>query len=159
MPSRSRVMLSAVLSANHTAPSGAMASWLSRAMGVPVSANEVTAPYDVTRDTARAGESVNHAALSAAMASPIGSTLGLPLGIFAILPSRSTPIASEDSMVNQMLPSRPTATAVGMSLAPGIRYSTKPLGRHGAKRQSTPAAAAATSASPISSHERRRKHE
>src|SRR5262249_53257316 len=90
-----------------------------------------------------AGESVNHTAPCASTAIPIGSTLGLPLGSFRMLPCRRTPMASEDSIVNQTLPSAPMASAVGISLALGIGYSVMPV-LHGWNHQ-TKSVLAATS--------------
>src|SRR5215472_5635612 len=153
MPPRSRVTLNPVLSANQTAPSGPRARRLSLAIGVSVSGNDEMVPSGAIRDTARAGESVNQAAPSAAAASPIGSTLSLPLGSFSILPLRRIPIASENSMVNQTVSSGPMATAVGMSFALGIGYSTKLERHHGPTRQAT-AAATATTRTPASNHPR-----
>src|SRR3989442_12289653 len=142
-PRSSRVTLGVRASANHTAPAGATASRPSLASGMD-SVNAVMAPSGEMRATARAGLSVNHAYPSASTASPSGSTFSFPLGSRSLPPFRSTPMASENSIVNQTAPWGLTATAAGMSVVLSIRYSVKPGGDHGPRRHINAAPAIAT---------------
>src|ERR1700746_756521 len=74
-------------------------------------------------EIARVGVSVYQAPPAPFAARPSGSRFGDPLGSRSILPLRNTPIASENSIVNQTTPSDPTASAVGMSVFTSIGYS------------------------------------
>src|SRR5262245_51021529 len=125
VPSFRRVMLYADSSTNQTAPSGAATSRASLATGVE-RANDATTPSRDTLEINRLGPSVYQAPPAPSTARPSGSKFSRPFAIRSIRPFRRTPIASEKSIVNHTAPSGPTATAVGMSRAPTIRYSVKP---------------------------------
>src|SRR5215510_8290972 len=118
-------MLEAVDSVNHTAPSGATASRPSFAIGVDRGKVAMAPDWEMWA-MARTVASVYHAEPSAAAASPMGSRFCVPLVNRSIFPWRQRPMASDNSMVNQMAPSGAAATAVGISLARSIRYSMQP---------------------------------
>src|SRR6185295_15164322 len=122
-PSLSRVNPYALLSANHTAPSGATASRPSRAIGV-FSGKDLISPLGSMREICTSVGSTNHAAPCASTARPTGSTFFLLLGRRCTLPSWIIPTASAKPIVNHTVSSGPAATAVGISLATVIAYST-----------------------------------
>ena len=115
-------MLYDVLSANHTAPSAAAVMRPRRAFGVP-SLMDCTSPVADTATIETVAASVTQTLPAVSTAMPIGSVLREPLANRSTFPARTTPTASEKSMLNQTLPSGATATAVGMSVGTGIAYS------------------------------------
>src|ERR1700730_216847 len=153
-PSLSRVTLAVVISPNQTAPSGAMAKRPSLTMGVD-SGKDWICPSDEMCEIARIGVSVYQAPPAPSAASPSGSRFWGPLGIRSILPFRNTPIASENSMVNQTAPLGPIASAVGMSVLASIGYSLK-LGSDRRPRRQTRAPKPAATTTTIGRHTRQR---
>ena len=110
------------------------------------SANRAISPALLMRAMARAARSVYQALPSAATASPSGSMLRLDVGSRSMRPSRTRPIASAWSMVNQMLPSVPAAIAIGASCGSLMRYSTNSsCGDGRARGRSAPAPPATAS--------------
>ncbi len=140
----------ALASANHTAPSGAMASRPSLATGVS-RLKAVIVPSDDARPIFCFDASVYHARPALSTARPSGSTLSVPFGSFWICPSRKSPMVSEDSSVNHTVPSRAAAMPTGMSVRLGSLNSWKPHELHGPTRQAsgaTPMTMPTAAASP-----------